>query len=295
MPALPKTARRFAPLMIACLPVGGMVGCVSQSAYDQLTEANRALTNRNIELTDELEEQRALISSLRGNQGAATATTADLRSQNQALRGQLADALAQIRALETRLADLPLGGLDPATDVALQRLAAQYPNLIQYDAERGMLRFASDLTFASGSAEVQPQAREALGALTQILQAPEAQEYEVIVVGHTDSQRLSSGTRQRFGSNRGLSTARAISVIEQLESRGVPGAKMQAAGWGEFRPLVANTPNGNTPQNRRVEIFLRPSTLSAGLPAPAPAPAPAGGSIGVDREQGPGRTFDATK
>jgi hypothetical protein len=31
---------------------------------------------------------------------------------------------------------------------------------------------------------------------------------------------------------------------------------MMAAGWGEYRPAVTNTPSGNTPQNRRVEIFL---------------------------------------
>jgi flagellar motor protein MotB len=29
-----------------------------------------------------------------------------------------------------------------------------------------------------------------------------------------------------------------------------------AGGWGEFRPAVANNANGNTPANRRVEIYL---------------------------------------
>ena len=32
-------------------------------------------------------------------------------------------------------------------------------------------------------------------------------------------------------------------------------------GWGEFRPLVANSGNGNTPANRRVEIYLTPLTV----------------------------------
>lgn len=48
---------------------------------------------------------------------------------------------------------------------------------------------------------------------------------------------------------------------------GVAPDKMLAAGWGEFRPAVENNANGNTPQNRRVEIFLARSTAT-GLSTP---------------------------
>ena len=49
---------------------------------------------------------------------------------------------------------MALKALDPATDQALRDLAAQYPDLVVYDPDRGMIRFTSDLTFGSGSAEV---------------------------------------------------------------------------------------------------------------------------------------------
>jgi hypothetical protein len=57
---------------------------------------------------------------------------------------------------------------------------------------------------------------------------------------------------------------------------GVSPQKMMAAGWGEFRPTVTNNANGNTPQNRRVEIFLVKSRATATPVESAPAtPAPA--------------------
>jgi hypothetical protein len=75
-----------------------------------------------------------------------------------------------------------------------------------------------------------------------------------------------------------LSAHRAISVRRVLSDRGVAPERVQAAGWGEHRPSVPNTASGNTPANRRVEIYLVPSTWrgptgsSASAPAPAPAP-----------------------
>jgi hypothetical protein len=80
--------------------------------------------------------------------------------------------------------------------------------------------------------------------------------YEVNIVGHTDSQRISDATARRHPTNMHLSCHRAISVRSVLASMGVPAGRMEAAGWGEFRPMVANTSSGNTPQNRRVEIYL---------------------------------------
>ena len=126
-----------------------------------------------------------------------------------------------------------------------------------------MLRFASDLTFDSGSDIVKDQAKQALSALGNILKSSAASPYEVFIVGHTDSQRISGGTAQRHPTNMHLSCHRAIAVRSALAGMGVPADKMFAAGWGENRPAVPNTGNGNTPANRRVEIFLTRSTASS--------------------------------
>lgn len=276
-------------MLAAALGVSGagLVGCVGQPEYDQLYEANRALESRNQELTAQLDSLTGEIGSIRGSGSEANATIGQLRQDNAALRERLASAAAAIGDLEDRLSTLDVGRLDPATDLALSRLAAQYPEFIVYDADLGRLRFASDLTFRSGSDEVQSGAKRTLGALAQVLNSTDASGYDVRVVGHTDSQPLSSRTRQRFGSNVGLSVARAISVRAELRDQGVGADRMQAAGWGEHRPAVANTTSGNTPQNRRVEIYLVPSSRSEAMsgsaaPSGEAAETPADAPIRVD-------------
>ncbi len=160
------------------------------------------------------------------------------------------------KTLGEGMSGLDFGRVDPMTDRALASIANQYPDLIKYDASRGMLRFASDLTFDSGSASVKSNATAALDALSKVLTSSSAQAYEVVVEGHTDSQRISGQHLRSFPTNRHLSAQRAISVIDELHKMGVQDDRMLAAGWGEFKPAVPNTPSGNTPQNRRVEIFL---------------------------------------
>jgi chemotaxis protein MotB len=160
------------------------------------------------------------------------------------------------------------GDLDPATDSALQALAAQYPELFVYDSETGMLRFKSDLTFDSGSDVVKSEARSALGQLATILNGPAAQ-YDIRVVGHTDAQRVRQVAGRRFKDNLELSAFRSISVRNVLVGAGVAATRVEFAGRGEFDPIVPNTAgSGNTQENRRVEMFLvRP--LRRGVPAPS--------------------------
>lgn len=247
-----------------------LTGCIGQGQYDKLYESNRSLTARNAELTRERDEARAQVELMRRNVGSNAGTLADMQRQNDELRRQLEQALADFRALEQRIAAFDFGPVDAETDQALSALAAQYPDLIRYDPSRGMLRFASDLTFDSGSDAVRPNAKQALGALAQILNSGSAGNYDVIVEGHTDSQRIANpNTLREHRTNRRLSAHRSIAVIDELGKLGVSLDRLMAAGWGEHRPAVPNTPSGNTPANRRVEIFLVKST---GGPRGAAAP-----------------------
>jgi chemotaxis protein MotB len=171
------------------------------------------------------------------------------------LRGGRAGLEAQLAALDARFAGLRFGDLDPTTDSALRELAAQYGDILEYDSARGMLRFKSDLTFASGSDQLNESVKGALGKLGQILNSAAAN-YEVRVVGHTDTQRVRQLPGRSFKNNIELSAFRSISVRNYLVDNGVAPQRFEVAGRGEFDPIVANTGSGNTPQNRRVEIFL---------------------------------------
>ncbi len=254
-------------------------GCIGQADYDRLHAQVDSLTDRNGVL------QRERDAAIRDRDSAMAQLTRtesalqEMQRLNADLVKRLQDAGMSLADLQKRLEGIQLQALDPTTDALLQELASQFPDLIQYDPTRGMLRFASDLTFDSGSDVVKAEGREALAALASILKNPAAEPYDVIIVGHTDSQRISAGTAQRHPTNVHLSAHRSISVRRVLVDQGVTPGKMQVAGWGEFRPRVPNNPpRGDTPANRRVEIFLTRLKLDGGSGSTAPE--------GVDADAG---------
>lgn len=278
---------RFAA--VAAMGAGlGLGGCASQDTMAELQETNRSLANQLAQVRSELDEARAGMQSDANYRSAAGSTLSELQASNARLQRELDAANEAYRNLEGRIAGIEFAPLNETTDRALAQLAAQYPQLLRYDSARGMIRFASDMTFASGSADVQDTARASLTALGQILNSSAAVGYDVIIVGHTDAQRPSAATQQRHPTNMHLSCHRAIAVRDALSNMGVAGGRMQAAGWGENRPAVPNTATGNTPENRRVEIYLTNSTGGSY------AEGSTGNEVGVDSAMPPSRV-DPTK
>jgi outer membrane protein OmpA-like peptidoglycan-associated protein len=112
-----------------------------------------------------------------------------------------------------------------------------------------ILQMPAGITFATDSAEVQPQFRPTLDRVADVLDRYN-QTY-VDVYGHTDS----TGSAQY---NQGLSERRADAVADYLVSRGVEAARLETLGYGFSQPIATNdTPEGRA-QNRRVEIKIVP-------------------------------------
>ncbi|MEL6795670.1 MAG: OmpA family protein [Planctomycetota bacterium] len=231
-------------------------GCVNQQQYDQLQDAYDAQRDQNTNLARENEMLQDTIDLMRGSNTQTEGAIGDLQQQNNELRAQLARSNEMLASIDTEIRTLRL--VDAEFDQALRDLAARYANVIVYDPDLGMLRFRSDLTFNSGSDQVRDNARDALSALADVIKNNANASYTLQIVGHTDSEPISSGTAQRHPTNTHLSVHRAIAVKQSLTSLGVPAERVMVAGWGEFRPAVPNGPGGNTPQNRRVEIFFQP-------------------------------------
>lgn len=263
-------AKLIPALLATALLVGTLGGCANQR-YEQLDAAYRATLARNQELQQELDalqrEMDAIHARLRDSDGAFGSAT----ETNAQLRAELLRLQERYRQLEQRLANLDFTALNPETDAALRELARQHPNLITYDAKRGMLRFASDLTFALGSVEVQPEAKTSLEALARVLQSASASGYDLRIVGHTDNVAIGPATAQRHPTNTHLSAHRAIAVRDVLAGAGMARNRMEVAGWGEYRPAVPNRAGrAGTVENRRVEIYVVAST-STGAEDVAPA------------------------
>jgi chemotaxis protein MotB len=235
-------------------------GCVQQDKYDQLVMANRSLQEQNISLEADRDEARANLDTVRGQLGQATAELNGLKSKYGLAQEDIDKMGRDYAELMKRVGTLDFGPLPEEMSKALNDLAAQYPDMLTFDSKRGMLRFASDFTFASGSTELNSSAVASLGKLAQILNAGSASGFEVHVVGHTDSVPVSKPeTKRMFPDNMYLSAGRAISVHHALLKDGVSGGRMMVAGWGEYRPSVSNNPGkAGTAPNRRVEIYLTP-------------------------------------
>jgi len=78
---------------------------------------------------------------------------------------------------------------------------------------------------------------------------------EIRCEGHTDDLQLSSNSK--YDSNWDLSTSRALNIVKLLsEFADIPQQKFSAMGYGEFRPVVANSNAQARATNRRVEIYL---------------------------------------
>ncbi len=286
----PRTFRSVttagATLALASIAGLGLGGCVGQDQYDTTTTMVDSLEAQNARLLQEKQTAESIASRRAERIGELEAAVAAKDRQIGQLGSRIDSLTQNLGDIENRLGNVSFGpALDAQTDMALRQLASRYPDLLQYDAQRGMVRVASDLTFNSGSDSLRDGAQEGLRQLARTLSGSSASGYVIRVVGHTDSQPISNpATRQRFANNRVLSVFRAIAVSEALQSAGFPGNRIEVAGWGPHRPAVANNPTGGTAANRRVEIFVVPmgempvgeSSSDSGRGAPIPAePAPA--------------------
>lgn len=288
--------------LCACLYAGlglasvSFTGCVGQGEYDNMYTTNRSMTARQKGLERERDEARTALEALKRNLGSGEGALAALQKENEELRRLLNQSMLSLKDLEGKMAGLSFGELDPQTDAALEKFARENPGLVTYDAARGMLQFNSDLTFDSGSSIVKQDAKRALSALSEVLKTSSALQYDVVVEGHTDSQRISANTARLHPTNRHLSAHRAISVIDVLGNQGVTWGRMMAAGWGEYRPVQENGGSGNTPANRRVEIYLAKGH-STGNPTDASAASTRqnNNSMAPDRREPPARPMDLTK
>ncbi len=118
--------------------------------------------------------------------------------------------------------------------------------------------FQSEVLFPSGQADISVEGLAAMDQLATAIvelekQIPKEIGWALQVDGHTDNQPINS---PQFPSNWELSTARAISVVRYLISRGVPANRLVAAGHGEFAPLSKGNDPDSLRKNRRIELKL---------------------------------------
>lgn len=262
-----------------------LVGCVSQEKYnalkldrDQMAERLGQSDSQMQSLSVERDAYKDQLSRLMAGSGNSQALVANLTQQLGALQGQY-DALNRQYedALKNSTVATPLP--KPVTD-ALNQFAAENPDLVDFDAARGIVKFKSDITFNSGSSDLTPRAAEAISRFAGILNSSAASGYELQVAGHTDNQQVRNETTIKKGhkDNWYLSAHRAISVSEAMQKDGVSPARLAVMGYADQHPIADNSTTGGRAQNRRVEVLIlptrarsTPSIASSGSPTRSPS------------------------
>ncbi len=136
------------------------------------------------------------------------------------------------------------------TEDDIVREASKIKGFIASDEARIRLSMPGEVLFNSGSAELNGSAA---GSLQQVLEMIKKIPNKIMVEGHTDDRPMVS---EEFSSNWELSLARAESVVDYFAANGVPRERLCLSGYGEFKPLVANTDDASRAKNRRIEISI---------------------------------------
>ncbi|MBW1783775.1 MAG: flagellar motor protein MotB [Deltaproteobacteria bacterium] len=122
---------------------------------------------------------------------------------------------------------------------------------IRLSGEDQIMSLEGSALFQSGSADISTGAFPVLKELLKLITADSCR---VRVEGHTDNIPIFT---EKFDSNWGLSTARAVNIVKYLIEEGnVAPQRLSAVGYGELRPIVPNDSPRNRAKNRRVEVIL---------------------------------------
>ena len=236
--------------------------------YEGLAGAGNDAAGRAGELNKALESEKQVTSRALAQIEVLNQQISALRRQLAALEEALDVSEKRDRESQTRIADL-----GQRLNVAL---AQRVQELSRYRSEFfGRLRailgnrpdvrivgdrfvFQSEVFFDTGQALLLPEGRAELDKVAAALidldkQIPSEIAWVLRVDGHTDVRPINSPL---FKSNWELSSARAISVVQYLISKGVSPQRLVAAGFGEFQPIDPGTTDEAFSRNRRIELKL---------------------------------------
>jgi chemotaxis protein MotB len=249
---------KLSAILVLCACVLLVTGCSSelQDLRIQNATQQRTIDKLRADLTTAQVQLKQLRTQLTEAQSRGGIEVETLQQQIAALEEDIAKKKELIASMQQRL--LSGGAALPVELSTLLEDFAKSSDMVEYDSERGIVKFKSDLLFELASDTVAASAVEAVKSLCTILNSEDGKKFDVIIAGHTDDIRIATAaTRAKHPTNWALSAHRAIAVLNVMEGSNVESKRMSVRGFGEFRPIAENLPGkkGN-PQNRRVEIYI---------------------------------------
>ncbi len=199
-------------------------GCmVPAGKAKSLAAQNRSLTERNDALAGQLENLKVHSENIEDLLLRAEEELALMDGK----AGIDRERLEAYRSRRDRTASIdPMPGLMPHTEARLARISKRYGSLA-FAPGGGVSKLDTDILFDEGNDALKPGASEVLRDLATMLNSEDGEELKVLLVGHTDSQKVAGKpARDRFDDNLHLSTERARRVGDALQRLGLASARI---------------------------------------------------------------------
>ncbi len=224
----------------------------------KLEEERQQLYSQNREAQEELNRTRQALEALTNERNALAAENARLASENDATRAELAKSEANLKTAENALAEATKKPV-PARVVEPTPSKGAFGEIDGIDVTTGpgviTVRVPGDVLFEPGKIDLKSSSKKTLDQIAAVLKKEYAGK-TIRVEGYTDTDPIS---KSKWTDNLDLSLERAAAVHRFLQSKGLSGNRMYAAGFGEFRPRSTKD------KSRRVEIVvLMNETQAAG-------------------------------
>lgn len=284
-------------ILVLCLPFI-LSGCVSEAVHQQKLDENQYLQSVIESLKADYERLKADKNQLAARNDSLNQRLLEAIERNKLLQEDLVRARADLDRVEKVLADrsaeagaamaemrqeidrLTATGNDLQQQLEAERqqrkarlaeVQGTYDELVgklEEEIQRGEVKISElkgkltvnvvdKILFDSGQAALKPAGIKVLKQIGDILRS--AVDKEIEVEGHTDNVPIRGVLAQVYPTNWELSTARATTVVHFLQDKtDIPGERLAAIGYGEYRPIASNsTPEGRA-LNRRIQIVLTP-------------------------------------
>lgn len=236
----------FITLLFAFFVVMYALSSVNEGKYRVLSDALISAFHappksiEPIQIGDPLKPPQSPMQDIRATTNAAQPIRPPLRQQMQADAEGAKDTLQQNR----------LDNIADKLEVALGKMIERDLIKVHKNDNWIEVEINTSILFNSGSALLQPQAIPVLAEIARILRGfPNA----IHVEGYTDNVPIDTPA---YPSNWELSAGRAASVVHLFADEKVDPFRMSATGFGEYRPVAANTTPEGRNLNRRVVVVI---------------------------------------
>ena len=205
------------------------------------------LQAKSAELEAEIEAKSAALDELRQKNAGILADKGHLRAEVDAMKEALADLEERKKQADARVSEYKdlLGRFKSLIDAGTLQVKISHGRMV--------VALATDVLFASGSAQLSAAGKETLGQVAGVLATIPDRAFQV--EGHTDNVPIAT---EAYPNNWYLASARAINVTQHMIASKMPAERISAASYADNRPADTNRTNDGRAKNRRIEIVVVP-------------------------------------